>query len=174
MLISYSVFFNFNQMVLSTDPDLKGSIPRALIPSYKGDDNLVLSGFEKSIEVRSLTFNFENNSDFSICNIIVLDPNKKECKISVPRVVSGKVTSDSVLLPVSAYSPNYLFDSRFEYALASNKQSKNVNLYFEFHQVQRIESIRLWNGYQRSENHCYSNSRAKTLRLTGDNAYFAI
>lgn len=167
-----SVFFNFDQWVLSTDQTRAEEIPKAFYPKKNGD-LLILDGFENNIEVRSLTLNFEFNSDFKICGINLRDPKGQIYNIKTPTMVNGKVEASSTLTPQSAYDPIFLFDSRFEYGWASNKQTKNVNLTFNFDQPKRIEKIRIWNGYQRSVTHCASNSRAKKLKITGDGNYVA-
>ena len=167
-----SMFFNFDQFILPGQSDLSGEMPAALYPIQEGD-LLVFEGFNKPIEVRSLTINFEANVGFSICGIKVFDPEGQAYRIRTPELVNGEVTASSTLEPKGAYDPIFLFDSRFEYAWASNKQAKDVNLSFTFNQTMKIEKIRLWNGYQRSVTHCLANSRAKKIIITGDNQYRA-
>jgi len=167
-----SIFFNFDQWLLALDPALSGEIPEALYPKKKGN-LLVFEGFEKSIEVRSLTFNFEFNSGFKICGINLKDPKGQTYRVKTPALVPGKVEASSVLEPKTAYDPIFLFDSRFEYGWASNHQAKDVSLTFSFDQPKRVEKLRLWNGYQRSVTHCFANSRAKKVRITGDGDYSA-
>src|SRR5438132_12557238 len=67
-----SLFFNFDQWILRSDPNLSGEIPEALYPKQAGR-LLAFDGFEKDIEVRSLTFNFESNFGFKICGIYLKD-----------------------------------------------------------------------------------------------------
>lgn len=165
-----SIFFNFDQWVLHVDPTLSGEVPDSMRPTKKGN-LLVLENFDTTVEVRSLTFNFERVSNFKICGIHLKDPQGETYNIKTPALVTGAVEASSTLAPQTAYDPVFLFDSRFEYGWASNKQAKDVNLSFNFDQPQRIEKIRIWNGYQRSVNHCQANSRAKTVKLSGDDGY---
>lgn len=165
-----SLFFNFDQWVLHTDPTLAGEVPRAMYLKKQGD-LLVLEGFNKSVEVRSLTFNFERSTGFKICGIHLKDPQGETYNIKTPALIAGTVQASSILDPQTAYDPIFLFDSRFEYGWASNKKAKNVNLSFNFDEPRHIEKIRIWNGYQRSVNHCQANSRAKLVKLTGDDGY---
>ncbi len=165
-----SIFFNFDQWVMHIDPTLSGEVPNSMRPKKKGN-LLVLEGFNKKVEVRSLTFNFERSSGFKICGIHLKDPQGEVYNIKTPALVAGTVEASSILDPQTAYDPIFLFDSRFEYGWASNKQAKNVSLTFNFDQPKRIEKIRIWNGYQRSVNHCQANSRAKIVKLTGDDGY---
>ena len=167
-----SIFFNFDQWILRLDPSLSGEIPRALYPKKSGG-LLVFEGFEKAIEVRSLTFNFESNSGFKVCGIHLKDPQGQTYKVKTPRLISGTVEASSTLEPRTAYDPIYLFDSRFEYGWASNQQAKDVSLKFSFNQPMRVEKVRIWNGYQRSVTHCFANSRARKIRVTGDGGYEA-
>ena len=150
---------------LSMESKLEGEIPRAIYPVSKGG-KLTLKPFKNPIEVRSLTINFERNTNVKICQIKLLDENLNPYHVKTPEVIKGSVSSDSVLQPVSAYGPIYLFDSRFEYAYASDKKEKNISLNFNFKETQTITKLRIWNGYQRSVNDCYSNSRAKKLEIT--------
>ncbi len=165
-----SIFFNFDQWVLHADSTLAGEVPKAMYVKKEGN-LLVLQNFNKSVEVRSLTFNFERSTNFKICGIHLKDPKGETYNIKTPALIAGSVDASSTLDPHSAYDPVFLFDSRFEYGWASNKQAKNVNLNFHFDQPQRVEKIRIWNGYQRSVGHCQANSRAKLVKLTGDDGY---
>jgi hypothetical protein len=167
-----SIFFNFDQWILRLDPKLSGEIPQAHYPKERAG-KLVFDEFENVVEVRSLTINFEGNSGFKICGIHLKDPQGQTYQVKTPTLVSGSVSASSILEPRSAYDPIYLFDSRFEYGWASNQKAKDVSLSFGFDRPQRIESIRIWNGYQRSITHCYSNSRVKTIKVSGDGGYSA-
>ena len=171
-----SIFFNFDQWVLAAGPELKGEMPKTIFPILengllKVKEMEQAEGFEKTIEVRSLTLNFENQSGFRICGIRMKDPDGQDYQVKTPRLITGKVEASSILEPKRAYDPIYLFDSRFEYGWASNKKEKNVSLTFTLDQSKRIEKIRIWNGYQRSITHYNSNSRPIKIRMTGDGEY---
>ncbi|HNN81990.1 MAG TPA: hypothetical protein PKL30_24115, partial [Leptospiraceae bacterium] len=73
--------------------------------------------------------------------------------------------------PEASYGVMNLFDSRYEYSYASLNNSKGVSLSFNFKDTQKIQSIKVWNGYQRSDVHCVENGRVKTINLTGDEGY---
>ncbi len=165
-----SLFFNFDQWVLHSDSTLAGEVPRAMYMRKQGN-LLVLQNFDKTVEVRSLTFNFERSTGFKICGIHLKDPQGETYNIKTPALVAGAVEASSTLDPHSAYDPIFLFDSRFEYGWASNKQAKNVSLNFHFDEPRRVEKVRIWNGYQRSVGHCQANSRARIIRITGDDGY---
>jgi hypothetical protein len=174
-----SIFFNFDQWLLAAGPELKGEIPKWTNPVLedgllKVKDMDAIEGtneFQKTIEVRSLTLNFENQAGFRICGIHLKDPNGQDYEIKTPKLLDGKVEASSVLGPKMAYDPIFLFDSRFEYGWASNKKEKDVSLVFTFDQPRRIEKLRIWNGYQRSVKHYNSNSRPTKIRMTGDGDY---
>lgn len=120
---------------------------------------------------RSLTFNFESWRGVSLCGLRVYDENGQPYKLHVPSVVAGSATASSTLTPTPAYDVMHLFDSRFEYAWASAGKATDVDLAFAFAEPQRVEKLRLWNGYQRSSTHCAANSRAKWLVVSGDGGY---
>lgn len=167
-----TVFINFDQWILNLDENLEGAVPPALYPRQKGNI-LELTGISDKVEVRSLTWNFEYNSGFSICGMNLVDHKGQPHSIKVPRIVQGSAKADSTLKPHQAYGIMNLFDSRFEYGWASNGKNKNVALDFNFQKKQRVEQIRIWNGYQRSVKHCFENARAKTILVTGDGGYKA-
>ncbi len=167
-----SVFLNFDQWVLRADQTQTTDTPDALTPKKVGE-GLLLDGIDKTIDVRSLTFNFETNSGFKLCGLNLRDPKGEPIGLKTPTLVAGSIEASSTLEPKTAYDPIFLFDSRFEYGWASQQQAKDVDLNFRFDQPQRIEKLRIWNGYQRSVTHCVSNSRAKTVKITGDAGYSA-
>lgn len=167
-----SVFFNFDQWIVSGEPGTETAYPASFNPKRE-NGLLIVKAPEEGIDVRSLTFNFESNSGFRICGINFKDPDGRQYDVKIPALAGGGVASASVLLPISAYDPIFLFDSRFEYGWASNKKAKDVSLDFKFDMPRRVEKIRIWNGYQRSVTHCAANSRARTVRVTGDGGYTA-
>ena len=130
-----------------------------------------LYNFQTPVAARSLTFNFNDNTNLCVSEIKLFDAHNNQYHFQVPRITSGTVTASSTLEPVGSYDVINLFDSRFENAWASNGKGKGEFLNFEFAGTERIEKIKIWNGYQRSDVHCYSNSRPKTLKLEGDNGY---
>lgn len=167
-----SIFFNFDQWILRMDPKLSGEVPQAIYPKEVAG-KLAFRNFDSAVEVRSLTINFESNSGVKVCGINLKDPQGQTYQIKTPELVSGAVGASSILEPRTAYDPIYLFDSRFEYGWASNQQAKDVSLDFSFDEPRRVESVRIWNGYQRSVTHCFANSRARTVKVTGDGGYSA-
>ncbi len=121
--------------------------------------------------VRSLTINFTTNKNICISQIKLFNSTGQAYTLVPPKVVEGKVTASSTLNPVSSYNIMNLFDGKYEYAWSADGKSVGENLNFEFAQPQHIEKIKLWNGYQRSDVHCYSNARVKKLLIEGDNNY---
>jgi hypothetical protein len=87
--------------------------------------------------------------------------------ISPPLAVKGSVTASSVLAPAAAYGESQLFDSRKEFVWAEGSKGggENESLTFRFDEEQTITSIKIWNGYQRSQKHFESNARVKTFEI---------
>ncbi len=121
--------------------------------------------------VRSITINFTTNKNICVSQVKLFDPKGVPYILVPPKVVDGKVSASSTLNPHSSYNVMNLFDGKYEYAWSADGKSVGENLNFEFAQPQHIEKIKLWNGYQRSDVHCYSNARIKKLLLEGDNNY---
>ncbi|AYV57317.1 NADase-type glycan-binding domain-containing protein [Leptospira kmetyi] len=127
--------------------------------------------FEKPVYARSVTINFRKNKELCIGEIRFYDEREKQFSLKLPKIVEGSATASETANPVQSYDVMNLFDSRYEYAWASDKKGKGVVLNFKFNEPQKFDTIKIWNGYQRSDQHCYSNGRLKTATLTGDNGY---
>ncbi|MEM6272116.1 MAG: M15 family metallopeptidase [Bacteroidota bacterium] len=82
-------------------------------------------------------------------------------------MVPGKAQASSILEPAAAYAPDFLFDSRMEFGWAEGKtgSGNGETVQFSFARKVRIEKIKVWNGYQRSEDHFSRNERAQTIRF---------
>lgn len=127
--------------------------------------------FYSGVMTRSLTLNFNQNQNICISELILYGGNKQKLPITIPAIVKGNVVASSILSPQPSYDPANLFDSRFEYGWSSNGKSKGETLTLKFDQEQTITKLLIWNGYQRSDVHCYSNGRVKTVTVEGDGNY---
>jgi hypothetical protein len=79
---------------------------------------------------------------------------------------SGSIQASSSLDPIEAYNPDFLFDSRSDFGWADGNTEitgAGENLSFIFDQTQRIEKIKIWNGYHRSQTHFDQNERAAAI-----------
>lgn len=123
-----------------------------------------------AIEARSVTFNFQNGRDLCLKSLQLLTA-AGPLKLVPPRIVQAKVKASSTLKPELSYDVMNLFDSRMEYAWSSSGKGKGEVISFEFSAPEQITKLRIYNGYQRSDVHCQSNARVRTLQLTGDNGY---
>ncbi|MFO1518283.1 MAG: discoidin domain-containing protein [bacterium] len=122
---------------------------------------------------RSVTFNFQKNEPVCVSQVKLYDGQDNPYALLTPKVVEGSVTASSTSKPMLSYDVMNLFDSRYEYAWSSDQKADGESLKFQFNEPQHIEKIKIWNGYQRSDVHCFSNARPKTLVITGDNGYSA-
>ncbi len=127
--------------------------------------------FDSPRTTRSVTFNFHKNKELCISKVSFYDEKGSKMKWKGPKVVEASVKASETAKPNLSYDVMNLFDSRYEYAWASDKKGVGVSLDFEFKETQKINSIKIWNGYQRSDRHCQTNGRLKTATLTGDNGY---
>ncbi|MDX1960190.1 MAG: discoidin domain-containing protein [Leptospiraceae bacterium] len=139
-----------------------------IIKVLKNEGSSASETFPEPITARSLTFNFQKNSNLCISKIQIFDEKDKELKWKTPNIVEGKVTASEKGGAESSYGVMNLFDSRYEYAYASKTTSAGVYLQFNFEKEERIEALKIWNGYQRSDVHCIENGRIKKLTLEGD------
>ena len=142
-----------------------------MIQTMKGEGKLAAYSFPNPVTARSVTFNFSKNSNICLEGIKLFDEKGKELKAKGPRIVEGTVVASETGKPEASYGVMNVFDSRYEYSYASLDKSKGVSLDFAFKDSQKIKSIKIWNGYQRSDVHCVENGRVKTINLTGDDGY---
>lgn len=151
------LFINFNQR----------------ISTLKNNGTSASATFNSPVLTRSTTFNFGKNQAPCIKKITYYDENSQVVEVSTPKVVRGSVTANSVLNPKHSYHEMNLFDSRFEYAWSTDKKTTGSELKISFDENQTITQIKVWNGYQRSDQHCFQNTRPKTLQISGDDGYSA-
>jgi len=87
--------------------------------------------------------------------------------------MSGFVQASSCLEPEEAYHTDFLFDSRAEFGWTDGNESstgEGESLSFYFDQAQRIEKIKIWNGYHRSQTHFEQNERASLISFGNDSS----
>ncbi len=150
-----TVYINFDEMSAAADLSVK----KATV------------NFEKAVFARSVTINFRKNKELCIGEVRFYDEKDKQISLKLPKIVEGSVIASETASPVQSYDVMNLFDSRYEYAWASDKKGKGVTLDFKFKETQKFNKIKIWNGYQRSDQHCYSNGRLKSATLTGEDGY---
>ncbi|MDH5656284.1 MAG: hypothetical protein OEZ34_10270 [Spirochaetia bacterium] len=143
-----------------------------IVKNFEPGANPVVNDLKHTVSLRSLTVNFQKNSNLCVKSVKFFNK-ENEIKIQTPEIVKGTLTTTNQLLPVDSYSIMNLFDSRYEYTYASNgfSDKDGITLNFDFEKKQTVEKIKIWNGHQLSPRLCYSNSRAKTIHLSGDNGY---
>lgn len=88
-------------------------------------------------------------------------------RVKPPLTARGSVTASSVLEPKDAYAAEQLFDSRREFVWAEGTEGsgENQQLIFNVSKEKQISSLKIWNGYQRSEKHFSSNARIKSFEF---------
>ena len=136
-----------------------------------GNESKVTGALRNKISARSVTINFGNNTNLCIQSVKLLDQNMQPIRISVPETVHSEVSATGTLAPVQSYDIMNLFDSRMENGWSSNGRVSGDEIKMEFSEKKSIIKLRIWNGYQRSDKHCYENSRVRTLEITGDGNY---
>ncbi|PNV71645.1 discoidin domain-containing protein [Leptospira inadai] len=127
--------------------------------------------FSAPRSARSVTFNFHKNTDICVDKVVFYDEKGSKLGWKSPKIVEASIKASETAKPFLSYDVMNLFDSRYEYAWASDKKGAGVALDFDFKEKQKIKALKIWNGYQRSERHCQTNGRLKTATLTGDDGY---
>jgi hypothetical protein len=152
---SVFVFINFDEVFRSSPANEQSAIVT----------------YDPPASARSVTFNFQKNSNICLKAINLYDEKGKKYRIQTPEIISATVKASETGTPQASYGVMNLFDSRYEYAWASDKGAKDVTLDFKFEDEVDIQSIKIWNGYQRSDVHCVDNGRVTKFQLTGDDGY---
>jgi hypothetical protein len=142
-----------------------------MIQTMKEEGKVASYSFTTPVTARSVTFNFSKNSNICLASVHLYDEKGKQFKVKSPRIIEGTAVASETGKPEASYGVMNLFDSRYEYSYASLDNSKGVSINFTFKEPQKIKSIKVWNGYQRSDVHCVENGRVKTINLTGDEGY---
>lgn len=91
--------------------------------------------------------------------------------LTLPKAIPTTVAATSILEPVSAYDPANLFDSRYDFAWATDGKKttgKNESATLTFATPQTVSGIMVWNGYQRSPEHFKANGRVTSLEVQAD------
>ena len=100
--------------------------------------------------------------------VMVMDKNGDAIPMRIVPIaeVGGSVEASSSLEPVEAYGPDFLFDSRLSFGWADGNDGRTgevENLTINFDEPQRIEKLKIWNGYHRSREHFDQNERAEVI-----------
>ncbi|MBN2585811.1 MAG: hypothetical protein JXR55_00830 [Candidatus Fermentibacteraceae bacterium] len=116
--------------------------------------------------------NYTGDLPVGISEVVLLvtddEGNGVPLRIMPVREVGGTVEASSSLEPVEAYCTDFLFDSRPAFGWADGNvddSGPGESLTFHFDQPQRIEKIKIWNGYHRSESHYIQNERIKAFSI---------
>ena len=145
--------------------------PGSFIWTY-GD---VKSVFVKVFETESMSWGtqgirYQRDLPVAISEIKVftMDGNADDVSIRIVPLaeVRGSVEASSSLEPAAAYGPDFLFDSRLAFGWADGNDGRTgsgENLTIHFDEPQRIEKIKIWNGYHRSREHFDQNERAEVI-----------
>lgn len=86
--------------------------------------------------------------------------------ITIPKNNTGKVAVSSVLAPETAYGYQNLFDSRTDFAWATDGKRTNgvgETITIDLDNPQDLSGLIIWNGYHRSKTHYLANARPSKL-----------
>ncbi len=148
------------------DANLYLNFDELVVPLKLENGNLKMK-LDHTFPARSLTVNFQSNTAVCVKEYNIFDGEGKKVALQSPRIEKIDVKASSTLSPTSSYDVMNMFDSRYEYAWSSDGKGKGVTLKFTFPDDRKIEKIRIWNGYQRSGVHCWSNARLKKMKISG-------
>lgn len=160
-----NVFVNFDDVIQESEPNGKPYLSTASAKNLVFD---FAAADGSPVTAHSITINFEKNVHPVVKTVHLFNEGGIEVNLNVPKVVEGMAEASSTLEPQSSYDVMNLFDSRYEYAWASNHLATGVTLSFHFKEKQLVGKVKIWNGYQRSGVHCYSNSRVKEFKIIAD------
>jgi hypothetical protein len=110
----------------------------------------------------------ETTQNVSVSEIEIYDDSDSRYNLIPPQKYSGSITASSSLSPVESYNVDFLFDSRPDFGWADGNPDKTGNgefLQFDFDSEVTIDSLKIWNGYQRSDVHFNANERINTFEF---------
>ncbi len=109
----------------------------------------------------------QNTLQFTFSTLKIWGEGGQLLNIQPLKMVKGSVEASSSLLPQTAYNAAFLFDSRnaFGWAEGDKGSGEGQTLKFNFDKPVKIEKIKIWNGYQRSDAHFSSNCRLKGFQF---------
>jgi len=148
----------------NTFSKFKGAVSSIFLRITKTDNIETSKPTQIDYVLTTSTKSFKSGKSVGIDEILIYDKSGKQYSILPPKKVKGTVTTSTVLEPVSAYNPEFLFDSRFDYGWAEgnpNNAGVGESLEFTFNEPVNITKLKIWNGFQRSKSHFESNARVK-------------
>ncbi len=123
------------------------------------------TGQEETKKLRNDTYRYvyPNDASISVSEIKLLNTKGELLRVVAPLRLNGTITASSTLAPETAYSPANLFDCRKEFVWVEGSESSGEGEYltFEFEQPVHITAMKIWNGYQRSDEHFFANTRVR-------------
>lgn len=124
--------------------------------------------FGNEVPWNGISYNGSLSVGISEVNLFVKSKDGQGVPLQIQPITksSGSIQASSSLDPVEAYNPDFLFDSRSDFGWSdgnTESSGQGENLSFHFDQSQRIEKIKIWNGYHRSQTHFEQNERVASF-----------
>lgn len=135
---------------------------------FKGNNDKVKSFEPKDDEVYLTYRATDPDETISISEINFYGKGDDKLNLVLPYMVDGTVTTSSNLKSSDSYKGDNLFDNMREYAWVEGAEGNGIGekVTFNTQKGLKINSIKIWNGYQRSPSHHYSNAKLKTFDFT--------
>jgi hypothetical protein len=147
--------------------------------AYRNSEKVPLETKVSSLYIRFadediMTYTFRNqltigkpkpNVQLQIAELILTDDKDQPYVIVPPQAVTGTITASSTLAPEAAYLAANLTDSRREFVWAEGSPSNGIgeSIIFQFDRDVTLSALKIWNGYQRSDEHFKANGRVKSF-----------
>jgi hypothetical protein len=134
--------------------------------SYSRDDYAMLNASVKSLFIR---MSFQKVTPELVSVHFFRKNVKGPLPVVIPKSVTGKVQVSSTLSPETAYGFENLFDSKLDFAWATDGKKtdgigETINMALDT--PQKLSGLKIWNGYQRSDTHYYANARPAKFSVT--------
>ncbi|BDD12989.1 hypothetical protein FUAX_54210 (plasmid) [Fulvitalea axinellae] len=120
------------------------------------------------MDEEGLEYSVFSESDFFAISEIRFYSNKNDqYDLRLPKIVDASLKASSSLSPEVAYGVSNLVDGIKENAWVEAKKGLGVNeeLGFSFDHDIKVNQIRIWNGYHRSEEHYRANARLASFMV---------
>ncbi|HJN72798.1 MAG TPA: hypothetical protein QGF58_02590 [Myxococcota bacterium] len=175
LLLRFAEPFYFSKLEVSACSTGPAWTPTVFVNGARVDDRRLEPGGTKAVQVGEVVksvFVRMSHAEPGACmgGVRFLDSKGEDLNVLPPRHVGAEVRASSTLEPADAYHTLYLVDSRTDFGWVEGAKGTGAgeSLSITLDEEVELHGVRLWNGYQRSEDHFKKNARLKKVTLSFD------
>ncbi|MEM7105524.1 MAG: hypothetical protein AAF502_20470 [Bacteroidota bacterium] len=110
---------------------------------------------------------FPGTQSIGIANLSLYNTEGDKLYLVPPKTLRGRVRASTTLEPEGSYHAGQLFDSRkdFVWVEGAEGHGEGESLLLQTTSATRFDAIKIWNGYQRSNEHWTKNGRVAKVSI---------